>query len=547
MEMILHSTLRFTADGTEQFKDLTFVVYEEDGIHVYFDGERVDQGWEVEYDTTPQRINFTETIPAGTDVLVRRATDMREIPHVFHYTGNVKGGAEFNSRNVDDNFDKIRRGVEDAMDSFELVGINVEAALDAKEASDQAKQYAIDAEQSYQNTLAYDQQGKTWRDQAKGFAEEAESHRDAVNADATTAQLAAQQALDSEQSAETHKDAASSSAGAALQSEQNAAQSASAAQSSEQSAAQSSSTASSSASAAAASATDASASADSAWDAESAASSHATQAGGYKDLAQAWAENPTDVPVESEKYSAKHWAEKAEELVGGPYLRVSNNLSEVDPEEARDNLGLGTAATRDVVSSNTDTSGGDKVVTQGWMGLGATQGLPAPSDLNNAVENGFYCITDSTVQNAPNDGDGAMIVVGEVPATPDGNAGDIMQIATMRSGNDLWIRGADNADSNGDPNWTEWKNIMPLGVGQTWQYFSSGRASNTTYTNSTGRPIMVSIVKQSTTKGGAAYVDGNLVSYLSAADLSLAISFVVPHGSTYRVNGIDAGDWAELR
>src|SRR5690625_2096229 len=243
MEMILHSTLRFTADGTEQFKDLTFVVYEEDGIHVYFDGERVDQGWEVEYDTTPQRINFTETIPAGTDVLVRRATDMREIPHVFHYTGNVKGGAEFNSRNVDDNFDKIRRGVEDAMDSFELVGINVEAALDAKEASDQAKQYAIDAEQSYQNTLAYDQQGEQWM-------------------------LAAQEA--------------------------------------------------------------------------------AIEAESSKDLAYRWANEPENQPVEQGEFSAYHWAKKAQEFVGGPYLLVSNNLAEGDREEARASLGLGSAATREV-------------------------------------------------------------------------------------------------------------------------------------------------------------------------------------------------------
>src|SRR5690625_243429 len=273
MEMILHSTLRFTADGTEQFKDLTFVVYEEDGIHVYFDGERVDHGWEVEYDTTPQRINFTETIPAGTDVLVRRATDMREIPHVFHYTGNVKGGAEFNSRNVDDNFDKIRRGVEDAMDSFELVGINVEAALDAKEASDQAKQYAIDAEQSYQNTLAYDQQGEQWM-------------------------LAAQEA--------------------------------------------------------------------------------AIEAESSKDLAYRWANEPENQPVEQGEFSAYHWAKKAQEFVGGPYLLVSNNLSEVDPEEARANLGLGSAAGVDVVQgtgNSEDDVMSQKAVTDLFVQLAGAEAL----------------------------------------------------------------------------------------------------------------------------------------------------------------------------
>src|SRR5699024_8594701 len=96
----------------------------------------------------------------------------------------------------------------------------------------------------------------------------------------------------------------------------------------------------------------------------------ATEAENHKDLAYQWANAPENQPVDNGEFSAYHWAQKAQELVGGPYLLVSNNLSEVDPEEARDNLGLGTAATRDVVSSNTDTSGGNKVVTQGWMGLG---------------------------------------------------------------------------------------------------------------------------------------------------------------------------------
>src|SRR5690625_4343688 len=92
-----------------------------------------------------------------------------------------------------------------------------------------------------------------------------------------------------------------------------------------------------------------------------------------------------------------------------------------------------TDALPDIVTSKTDTSGGDKVITQGWMGLGATQGLPAPSDLNDAVENGFYYINGNT-PNAPTSGDGAMIVVGEVANTPSSSHGDMMQIATMLGG-----------------------------------------------------------------------------------------------------------------
>jgi len=64
----------------------------------------------------------------------------------------------------------------------------------------------------------------------------------------------------------------------------------------------------------------------------------------------------------------------------------------------------GTTATRDVVSSNTDTSGGNKVVTQGWMGLGGkSKGIQIPSsgsNLNDYQHTGFY--SQSTSVGATN-------------------------------------------------------------------------------------------------------------------------------------------------
>ena len=50
----------------------------------------------------------------------------------------------------------------------------------------------------------------------------------------------------------------------------------------------------------------------------------------------------------------------------------------------------GTAATRDVVSSNADTSGGDKLVTQGWMGLGKTARVDATIDKDDLSSTGFF-------------------------------------------------------------------------------------------------------------------------------------------------------------
>src|SRR5699024_5951353 len=300
-------------------------------------------------------------------------------------TGNIKGGAEFNAKNMDENFSKILRASEDAMDSFELVGVNVEAAVDANLAADRAEAAAEDAEQSYQNTLAYDQQGEMWKNQAKGYAEDAQGYLGVVESDADRAEDAANAAEASELAAQAARNDAVGAAAAAETSENNAAGSASAAQSYAQSAQSRANAAlnhaetaefykqdaASSASAASQSASNAAGSAGAAQTARNVAEAH-------RDKAKEWASNPEDVVVQGGQYSAYHWAKKAEEFVGGPYLLTSNNLSEVDPEEARDNLGLGSAATRDVVSSNADTSGGDKLVTQGWMGLGGQPvgGLP---------------------------------------------------------------------------------------------------------------------------------------------------------------------------
>lgn len=98
-----------------------------------------------------------------------------------------------------------------------------------------------------------------------------------------------------------------------------------------------------------------------------------------------------------------------------------------------------------------------------------------------------------------------------------------------------------------------------LGWGQTWQDVKASRALSTTYTNSTGRPIFVSVT---VAWGNASAtltltVDGVVVqksaSNPDSSNLSLCVSAVVPNGSTYSVaqtSNVDPGTieyWAELR
>lgn len=88
--------------------------------------------------------------------------------------------------------------------------------------------------------------------------------------------------------------------------------------------------------------------------------------------------------------------------------------------------------------------------------------------------------------------------------------------------------------------------VIPLGVGQTWQNVSGSRVSGTTYTNSTGRPILVSV--GATIWLASAIVDGVSVAVTGTSNV-VNVSFVVPAGSTYSAT-IGSGSinvWAELR
>lgn len=94
-----------------------------------------------------------------------------------------------------------------------------------------------------------------------------------------------------------------------------------------------------------------------------------------------------------------------------------------------------------------------------------------------------------------------------------------------------------------------------LGFGQTWQDMSGSRAAGASYTNSTGRPIMVAVSVKRTAAVSDIYatVGGVTVSHdynsgTNALDRAW-VGFVVPNGASYVVQftaaNIDV--WAELR
>jgi hypothetical protein len=100
-------------------------------------------------------------------------------------------------------------------------------------------------------------------------------------------------------------------------------------------------------------------------------------------------------------------------------------------------------------------------------------------------------------------------------------------------------------------NGSAWTSSNPmLGWGQTWTNFNTtDRAANTTYTNNTGKPIMVNIYRSAS--DGTSAVDltvGGVVVARANADINdgFTVSAIVPNGATYSFGGAFTL-WVELR
>jgi hypothetical protein len=105
-------------------------------------------------------------------------------------------------------------------------------------------------------------------------------------------------------------------------------------------------------------------------------------------------------------------------------------------------------------------------------------------------------------------------------------------------------------------NGTSWASAAPadnsIGVGQTWQ--SVSRSIGTTYTNSTGRPIQVSVSTSTNQFGTIRFsINGTIVSSIAGGDFGnhQAWNFIIPPGATYLVtttgSGSSVSSWWELR
>lgn len=94
-----------------------------------------------------------------------------------------------------------------------------------------------------------------------------------------------------------------------------------------------------------------------------------------------------------------------------------------------------------------------------------------------------------------------------------------------------------------------------IGVGQTWQTLTGSRVAGTTYTNTTGKPIQISVTFYSTTTAGYGNITVGGVSFGTTAQaytgsvLVGTATAIVPPGATYSATATNStiSSWHELR
>ncbi len=186
-------------------------------------------------------------------------------------------------------------------------------------------------------------------------------------------------------------------------------------------------------------------------------------------------------------------------------------------------------------------------------GLGS--GAGTTTNIDTIVKTGFYIVTSTTSGIKPN-GSGS---AGTLIHVERGSSNIAFQIFSLFLGagakSTVYIR-----TKNADGIWNSWSEIQhgenerQVGVLQSWQDLTSSRSAGVTYTNSTGKPIQISIVIQSSASSNSFEFSVGSVTVASASASSSVMAFclnqIVPSGETYALTlsgSMNISSWCELR
>lgn len=288
--------------------------------------------------------------------------------------------------------------------------------------------------------------------------------------------------------------------------------------------------------------------------------------------ASQWSDNNYNVEVEAGKYSAKHWATVAQSASGedtkgsdiasastipigttglGDYIHITGTTTITSFGTAA-NAGLRRTLIFDGALTITNGAnlicvGGTNIVTVANTIISVVAETTTQWRVEYVIhpsvsfaELGYLAGVTSNIQNQINNkfttASATESIQGliELATTAETQAGtdDLRAITPLKLKNSV------------------------IGLGQTWQDLTASRALGTTYTNSTGKPITISVsILWYSNNGNSDYitVNGVIVAKLGTENSSTTTSIsqliaVVPDGGTYSVTALRPfKHWAELR
>lgn len=107
---------------------------------------------------------------------------------------------------------------------------------------------------------------------------------------------------------------------------------------------------------------------------------------------------------------------------------------------------------------------------------------------------------------------------------------------------------------NGGATAPQWTDDVSLGIGQTWQDVSGSRTVNTSYQNTTGKPITIVFTCDALGGGRAFQVSTDNSTWVQVVSIPensadfVTITAVIPAGHYYRISGtVTLVGWSELR
>lgn len=192
------------------------------------------------------------------------------------------------------------------------------------------------------------------------------------------------------------------------------------------------------------------------------------------------------------------------------------------------------------------------------LSTGVTGTLPVANGGTGAttLTNGGILRGNGTTAITTASGSDIATAIGSATVTNATNATNSTNATNVVSGGTIASNVTATTQSNGDNSTkvatTAYVQNMSLGVGQTWQNMLSPsvlRANNTTYTNSTGKPIQVVVTVAASPSTAYFYINSVNVATIGGDNNNTSpFSFIIPNGDTYKViTSYGIPSWFELR